>query len=96
MKINLSPQCRDDTLSVVVSGDVLILNGEAFDFTPLPEGATLPKEAVTSQWIISEITRKYGQIELTLLLPHVHGASEAARFPMPLIVTNDGLVELPV
>lgn len=96
MKINLNPQFRDDTVSVVVSADIIVINGEVFDFSPLPEGATLPRDAITSEWLTGDITRKDGQIELTLLLPHKHDASEAARFPEPLIVTTNGPVELPV
>lgn len=96
MKINLSPQRRDDTLVVTKVGDALLLNGEVLDFSPLPEGATLPSSAIDNQWVIGDVTRKDGQIELTLLLPHGPDASEAARFPEPLIVTADGVVELPV
>jgi hypothetical protein len=95
MKINLSPQCRDDELSVIVSGDILVLNGEVLDLTPLPEGGTLPRNAVENPWLIGDVIRKDGQIELTLLFPHGFDASEAARFPEPLIVTTNGKVELP-
>lgn len=96
MKLNLSPQRRDDTLVVTKVGDSLVINGEVFDFAPLPEGATLPSEAINNQWIIGDVTRQNGQLELTLLFPHGADASEAARFPEPLIVTADGVVELPV
>lgn len=96
MKINLSPQRRDDTLVVTKIGDAVVLNGEVLDFAPLPEGATLPSDAIDNPWIIGDVTRKDGQLELTLLFPHGAEASEAARFPEPLIVTENGNVELPV
>lgn len=96
MKLNLSPQRRDDMLVVEKNGDSLILNGDVLDFAPLPEGATLPSDAIDNPWIIGDVTRKDGQLELTLLFPHGAEASEAARFPEPLVVTENGNVELPV
>lgn len=96
MKIKLSPQIREDELSVIVSNDIIVLNGEILDFTQLPEGGTLPRGSVDNQWIVGDVTRKDGQIELTVILPHGFDASEAARFPEPIIVTTNGLVELPV
>jgi len=96
MKIKLSPQRRDDTLSVVVSGDVIVLNNEVFDFNQLPEGGTLPWGSIDNQWFVGDVTRKDGDIELTILLPHAQNASYAARFPAPLTVTQNGPVELPV
>ena len=95
MKINLSPQRRDDTLSISRHGDVLTINGAEYDFTDLPDGGTLPAEAVDSEYIIDSVDRVNGELELTLLLPHGADASEAARFPEPIIDPADGEVELP-
>lgn len=96
MKITLSPQRRDDTLSVIVTGDTLIINGEVMNFGPLPEGGTLPSSAVGCEWLIGDVIRVNGQIELTIILPHAADATEAARFPEPLFIAVDGAVELPV
>lgn len=97
MRINLSPQMRDDSLTVSISGDVLTVNGEAFDFTPLPEGATLPRDAVDSEWFSGPVSRTGGQIELTLLFPYKNGnASTNVTFPKPIVTTGDGPVLLPV
>ncbi|MGZ2475908.1 hypothetical protein ACVI1N_004199 [Sinorhizobium medicae] len=38
MKIDLSPQRRDDLLTVTKAGDVFTVNGMAFDFSALPDG----------------------------------------------------------
>jgi hypothetical protein len=95
MKINLSPQRRDDTLTVSKQGDTLTINGTPYDFSDLAEGDLLPKGAVDSPWVVSDITRTGGSLELTLLLPHGKDASEAARFPQPLIDPPDGALELP-
>jgi len=95
MKIALSPQRRDDTLTVIKQGDTLTINGTAYDFSQLPDGGTLPKDAVDCEWIVSDVNRVDGELELTLLLPHGAGASEAARFPEPIVNPDDGQVELP-
>ena len=95
MKIKLSPQRRDDTLTVVKQGEVLTINGTAYDFSQLPDGGTLPAEAVDCEYIIGSVDRVDGKLELTLLLPHGANASEAARFPEPIIDPADGKVELP-
>ena len=95
MTINLSPQRRDDTLSVSKSGDVLTINGTAYDFTQVPDGGLLPRDAVDCQWLVSDVERIDGELVLTLLLPHGANASEARRFPEPLTNVPDGEVEFP-
>ena len=95
MKINLSPQRRYDTLTVVKQGDTLTIDGTAYDFSQLPDGGTLPAEAVDCEYIIGSVDRVDGELELTLLLPHGENASEAARFPQPIIDPADGELELP-
>ena len=95
MKIKLSPQRRDDSLSVFKQGDTLTINGTAYDFTDLPDGGTLPADAVDCEFVIGSVDRVNGELELTLLLPHGANASEAARFPQPIIDPADGEVELP-
>lgn len=95
MKILLSPQRRDDTLTLSKSGDAITVNGVTYDFTPLPDGATLPREAVDCEWICGNVERVNGDLVIPILLPHGPDASEAARFPEPLTVTSDGQVVLP-
>jgi len=95
MQINLSPQRRDDTLTVTKQGDTLTINGTAYDFSVVPDGATLPKEATDCAWLASDVERIDGVLHLTLLLPHGANASQAARFPQPIINPADGALELP-
>ena len=95
MKITLSPQRRDDTLAVIKQGDTLTINGTAYDFSQLPDGGTLPSDAVDCKFVIGSVDRVDGELELTLLLPHGANASEAARFPQPIIDPADGELELP-
>ncbi|WP_312537719.1 hypothetical protein [Stutzerimonas nitrititolerans] len=95
MHITLSPVRLDETLTATRAGDVLTLNGEPFDFTQLPEGATLPAEAIASDWIIGPVSRINGELHLTLRLPHGANPSRAVAFPEPIHVTEDGPIPLP-
>ena len=95
MKITLSPQRRDDTLTVTKQDDALTINGTAYDFSQLPDGGTLFADAVDCEFVIGSVDRVNGELELTLLLPHGANASEAARFPEPIINPADGELELP-
>jgi len=95
MHITFSPQRRDDTLTVTKQGDTLTINGTAYDFSVVPDGATLPKDATDCAWLASDVERIDGVLHLTLILPHGATASEAARFPAPIISPTDGALELP-
>jgi hypothetical protein len=96
MLINLSPQRREDILTISKTGETLTINGKPYDFSQLPEGATLPREAIDCEWIVSDVNRINGEIELTILLPHGANASHTARFPEPIIKNDDGQVVLPI
>lgn len=95
MLINLSPTRSDARLEVFKRGDVLTINGEAFDLSVIPEGATLPAAAVATPWLAGEIHREGGELELTLVLPHGRNPSRAVAFPDPLIDPPDGPLALP-
>lgn len=93
MNISFSPQRRGDTLSVSKSGDVLTINGEAFDFSGLPDGATI--EDVPCEWIVGPVERIDGELRLKLLIPHGPAPSQAVAFPEPIIDAADGAIALP-
>jgi hypothetical protein len=95
MHITLSPVRLDETLTASRTGDVLTLNGAAFDFGPLPEDATLPAEAIDSPWIVGPVSRIDGELHLTLRLPHGPNPRHAVAFPEPIHVTEDGPIPLP-
>lgn len=95
MQIVFTPQRSDEALTIEKSGDVLIINGQPFDFSPLADGEVLPAEAVGSPWVLGDVTQLNGELQLMLLLPLGAEASTAARFPQPLSVQADGPVELP-
>ena len=104
MKIELKPQRSDSMLTLHKENDILTINGDIFDFSSLPDGAILPRytyidddvvKNIECDFIISDVKRVNGELELTLRLPHGPNASEAARFPEPIIDPADGEVELP-
>ena len=96
MLINFSPIRSDRTLEITKTGGTLTINGVPYDFSQLPNGATLPREAIGCEFIVSDVNRVNGEIELTILLPHGANASHEARFPDPIIKNDDGQVVLPV
>lgn len=94
MHITFSPIRSDETLTLSKAGDVLTINGDEFDFGPLPEGADLPSDAVSSEWITGTVSREGGNIRLTVLLPHGAKTPEETKFPQPITAT-DGEIEVP-
>ncbi|MCP9337648.1 hypothetical protein [Stutzerimonas xanthomarina] len=94
MHITLSPVRLDETLTASLTGDVLTLNGQPFDFTQLPEGGTLPADAIASEWIVGPVSRINGELRLTLRLPYISDGSHFA--PEPIHVTEDGPIPLPL
>lgn len=95
MKLTFIPMRREDRLVLHRRGDVLTVNGEDFDFTPLPEGATLPREAIQCQWFAGRVERIGGVLHIALVLPHGPQAPESTRFPEPLVFDGDGAIPLP-
>lgn len=95
MRITFSPQRRDDALAVSRSGDVLTINGDAVDLSAIPDGATLPADAIDNEWIAGEVHRIDGVLHVTLLLPHGANPSPAVAFPEPITVTEDGPIAVP-
>ncbi|UWQ16161.1 hypothetical protein [Jannaschia sp. M317] len=95
MRLTFSPVRRDDSLSVDRQGDTLILNGEAFDFSALPEGAILPRSAIVTLWVAGDVTREGGVLTIPLILPHGPAGPDETRFAQPLTLTENGPVTLP-
>jgi len=94
MIINFSPVRGDAQPIISVSGDVLTIDGATLDLSVVPEGATLPADAIASDWIAGPVTRSSGVLSLTLVSPHGANAPEETRFPEPITVTS-GVVVFP-
>ncbi|MCR9274397.1 MULTISPECIES: hypothetical protein [unclassified Mameliella] len=92
MQITLSPVRREGRPSIERNGDSLIIDGETFDFSGVPEGATLPADAVASEWVVGPVERIGGSLHLTLALSHGANAPAATLFPAPLAPTNGAII----
>lgn len=94
-EITLTPQRRDEALTLSKQGDVLIINGEGFDFSGVSDGAILPHTAVACNWLSSDITRNGDTLYLNVILPHGANFAHKASAFMPCIITSDGPISLP-
>lgn len=95
MRISFSPQRRGDTLAVSKAGDVLTINGVAYDFSGLPDGGTIPAGLVPCPFVTGPVERVDGDLRLTLILPHGANPSAAVSHPAPIIDPADGPITLP-
>lgn len=95
MWIELSPVRLDAAIEVAKAGDNIVINGDVFDFTRLPDGATLPASAIESDHFVGDVSRINGELHLTIRLPHGPNPSHAVAFPAVINVAADGPVALP-
>ena len=93
MKINFNPQRSDADLIVSVSGDIVVINGDAFDFSAIPDGATLTSSAVSGSNFSGDISRINGEIELSVILPHKENAPTSITFPASVLITSGDLID---
>lgn len=82
------------------TSDTLIINGEAFDFSGIGKGDTLPDGAAACgcPYIVGDIERDdAGKLHISLVLPHAEGnvAPHEARFPAPIVDPASGPISLP-
>lgn len=96
MEITFIPQRRNDLLVVSKLGDTLTINGTAYDFSVIPDGATLPASATDCPFLTDNIERVAGVLRLSLVLPTRANATQAANFPAIVVNVADGVLELPV
>lgn len=83
IKINFSPVLAGGKTSASLDGDVLTVNGEAFDLSDIPDGATV------NHPIIQNATRNGADVELTITLTHGPNAPYETRFPEPVEIAGD-------
>lgn len=96
MIIKLSPQRRDDSLLVQKTGDVLRINGTDYDFSVVPNGATLPKDAITCDLIAGDVERDInGVLTIPLLMPVGPTPTTEQAFPADIVDPADGEIVLP-
>jgi hypothetical protein len=95
MKINLSPQRRDDPVPTVsVKGTTLKINDDELNLSEIPNGATLNNAEEVHPLLTGTIENRNGQYELTMILPHGSDPIQAQAFPEAINITT-GKVDLP-
>ena len=94
MRIDLSPIIMDTAMIVFKAGDVLTINGEAYDFTDLPDGATV--EDVPCDFIAGPVERgDDGILRIRLILPCNYDAPQERVWPQSIIDPPDGPIAFP-
>ena len=82
--LNFSPVRAGEKTAVTISGSLLTVNGEAFELSDIPDGATIQHP------VIQNCTRTGDDYELTVTLLHGANAPQETRFPQSVeINTND-------
>lgn len=93
MKFNFYAQRRDDELKIEVTGDVLIVNGEEFDFSYIGEGETLPHSAIASDTFLDDVTRTNGELTFGIIIPHKTKPHQKIAFPESVEISNGVLID---
>ena len=83
--LKLLPQRRDDRLHLEKQRDALLLNGEVVDPSKYDEAGP------ASQWIVGRPEAIEDGWCISIILPHGSSAPRATRFPIPIVVSSDGL-----
>lgn len=103
LTMNLTPKLQSTQTKASLTGTVLTLNGSDYDLSELPDGA------VAQHPVLGKVTRNGDEYECTIRLGHpslqwqpkedepmtMVRASEAMRFPEPVVMTSDGEIPLP-
>lgn len=95
MLIRLMPQRRDEELTLERRGERLVINGTVIDFSDLAEGVRWARADLGSPWLVDDVWRKDGVLQIMLYLPVGPNPGEAERFPRSIEVPMDGPVPLP-
>lgn len=93
MKIQFYPQRNDIDVVISVSGDIITINGEEFDLSPIGEGETLPHGAISSDIFLGSISRVDEALELGFILPLKNSPHKKLAFPEDVVFTEGVLVD---
>jgi len=91
--INLSPVRSNEVLVITKLGEVLTINGVAYDLSVIPNGGSIVDQGLP---FIGDIDKDInGNATLTLLYPHGASPTQEQAFPLPIVNPKDGKVLLP-
>lgn len=100
MHIKLSPyrSVHDEVHIPIIEvrGDALIIDGIEYDFSAVPDGATLPYDAIECPHIVGDVERIDGVLHLTITYPLGPPPWAGQHlFDQPIVGPADGPLELP-
>lgn len=95
MKILIATSISPETAAFEKRGDTLIINGEAFDFSPLQEGERIPMQAINSVFFSGAVERHDGELIVPIRMPISDRLAETIGEPGPLLNAPDGPLDLP-
>ncbi len=81
---------------LAIEGEKVTLNGVETDFSVLPDGYEIWCTDIDAPGYRDYSRRIGGALTIGIELLFKHGASEAVRFPVDVVVTKDGSVKVPV
>lgn len=92
MIIKQEPRRSNSSLVVNKVGDMLTINDVDYDFSVIPDGATLPNDGIDCEWVSGDIHRINGEIEITLIVPHGPSPTQEQAFPQDIVNPDDGVI----
>jgi hypothetical protein len=101
-RFDFFPVADAEALTYQVTGEVLSVNGETYDFSTLPEGESWLREDIpgSGAWLRStEVTRWEGTLRLCVVMPFDSAIEPLlprhVRHPDGVTIEQDGRVPLP-
>lgn len=95
MKIIFTPVGMEESVIYEKKGDILVVDGEEFDFSRMIDGDIIHSEAIKSTMFRESVERKGGKLNVTLVLPNPRNYSPEQAFPSPMENVPDGIIDLP-
>lgn len=91
IKINLNPVRSETETKISWIAPILAVNNEPFNLSLLEDGAT-----ASGHPVLGDVTRVGNDYQCTVVLGHGKNAPQTTRFPEPLTIAQDGIIELPL
>ena len=86
------PQIRNTVSTMSWVGDIYQIGGEEFDFSQLLDGEVLPREAINSSLIVSDVIRVGTELFFTYIRTYFEeGSTNDDWFPQQLNNTKDSV-----
>lgn len=92
MIIKFSPQIRDSITEFVKIGNNLTVDGELLDLDSIPNGSTVPSEAIDVNSVNSIIKDISGNITIELVWTYSDSNDWISSWPADLIDPIDGII----